>query len=319
MKNDLGGLKTSHWALIAAVGIAFCASDAFARGGGRGRPDGERGDQAAESDTEHREEAEHATAKDNAGDQHVSPATTDSGEGARRAENNVQRVEGKDRVSTLNTNHAAQNIPFTRGWYANHPNTWQAAHPVGDAWAATSLTSAADWLGIAAIAASDDASADTANNSDTPADATAQASDDASDAEPSSSDATAATQLAQSGAAQVGNDVEFLPLGVYALAPPDQDDATAMLQLAVSKDGVVRGSYYDLVSDQGQTIQGAVDKKTERVAFTIGKKGTTVFETRLADLTGPEGEVSLHFPDGGASDWLLARFESTDPKEASKD
>jgi hypothetical protein len=332
MKNKPCSLKTSHWASIAVLGIAFCASEAFARGDGRGRPDGERdevkhvepreskqGDQAARHNTEHRKQAEHATTENTASGLHVQPGAAVSGDGARHAVNNVQHVEGRDRVSHLNTNHAAQNIPFTRRWYANHPNTWQAAHPMADTWAAASLTSAVDWLGIADNSVDDDSSTVTANSADTSTDTSSQASDNDSDDDPSSSDAGAATQLAQSGSAQVGNDVEFLPLGVYALAPPDQDDATAMLQLAVSKDGMVRGSYYDLVSDQAHPIQGAVDKKTERVAFTIGQKGTTVFETKLADLTGPEGEVSLHFRDGEASDWMLARFESTVPEKSSKD
>ena len=191
--------------------------------------------------------------------------------------------------------------------------------PLGDAWAAASLTSAAGWLGIAGISVDGDSATDTTNNSDTNTDSSSQSTDDAVNDEPSTSDAGAAKRLAQSGSVQIGKDVEFLPLGVYALAPPDHDEATAMLQLAVSKDGVVRGSYCDLVSNQGHKIQGAVDKKTERVAFTIGQQGTTVFETMLADLTSPEGEVSLHFPDGEASDWVLARFESTGPEESSKD
>src|SRR5262249_34223916 len=97
-----------------------------------------------------------------------------------------------------------------------------------------------------------------------------------------------------------------------ALAPQGQKEATAMLQIAISKSGAVRGSYYDVLSDQGHAIQGAVDKKSQRVAFTVGSKGKTVFETQLADLTQPAGEISLHFADGQASDWTLARFEQTE-------
>ncbi len=83
---------------------------------------------------------------------------------------------------------------------------------------------------------------------------------------------------------------------------------SAMVQLAVSKEGTVRGTYYDLVTDKEQTIQGAVDKNTQKVAFTAGDNGKVVFETGLANLTQDAGPVALYFENGATRPWTLSRF-----------
>ncbi|HEX3726883.1 MAG TPA: hypothetical protein VHV08_11600 [Pirellulales bacterium] len=275
-------------ALVIGVAIAS-SSQVWARGGGRaggGRPESREGGERFERRTG-------ATENRPAGDEH------------RAAEHN--------QVSQLRTNHAPENRPFTTGWYGSHPGAWQATRGYGDAWAAASFASAAGWLGLDDYADDGAASDDSANTADTSADTATDVADSGDGQEQeSTSDPAAATQLAQSGAANVPAEADFLPLGVYALAPDGQKESTAMVQIAVSKQGVVRGSYYDLVSDQGHAISGAIDKKTRRVAFTIGSKGKTVFETQLADLTQPSGELSVHFPDGQASDWSVARFEDTE-------
>ncbi len=42
------------------------------------------------------------------------------------------------------------------------------------------------------------------------------------------------------------------------------------MQLAVNKSGTLAGNYSDLISGTTVPIQGAVDKKTQRVAWTVG-------------------------------------------------
>lgn len=124
-----------------------------------------------------------------------------------------------------------------------------------------------------------------------------------------------AAKLAQTGSTEPGADADFLPLGVFSLAPENQTEASVMLQLAVSKQGVLRGSYYDLVGDQEKTIQGAVDKKTQRVAWTVGPAGKVVFETTLASLTDKTGPLSVHFENGQIGRWTMARFEDESDDE----
>jgi len=41
------------------------------------------------------------------------------------------------------------------------------------------------------------------------------------------------------------------------------------VQLAVNKDGVIRGNYQDLLADKLTPIIGSVDKETQRVALKI--------------------------------------------------
>ena len=66
------------------------------------------------------------------------------------------------------------------------------------------------------------------------------------------------------------NSGEWMPLGVFALVQKDQSDPHYIMQLAVNKSGALAGNYSDLISGTNVPIQGAVDKKTQRVAWTVG-------------------------------------------------
>ena len=76
-------------------------------------------------------------------------------------------------------------------------------------------------------------------------------------------------------------------LGVFALVQGEEKTSNNLFQLAVNKDGVIRGNYYDGVMDTTTPIYGSVDKKTQRAAWTIGKKKDRVFEAGLYNLTQP--------------------------------
>ena len=98
-----------------------------------------------------------------------------------------------------------------------------------------------------------------------------------------------AENLASSGAkADASPDGDWLPLGVFALTKPDQTSSDVTIQLAINKQGIIRGNYTDNQTDKTQVIQGALDKKTQRVAFTIGDNKSEVIETGLYNLTKEE-------------------------------
>jgi hypothetical protein len=277
--------------LAVAIVFGVSLSEALARGGrgGAGRPGGGGRPEGFNQDGGR---ARGNVGGDRAGNKAI---------GDKAAGQKVTSAQNKG--SQLGTNTATHNQPFSGSWYANHPNAWQAAHPHADAWAVASLGAASAWLGLGAANGADT----TVVTGDTVDDSGDTADDDTDDE--STSDPAAASQLAQSGSTGVTNDSEFLPLGVFALAPQSQKEATAMLQISISKSGAVRGSYFDVVSDEGHPVQGAIDKKTQRMAFTVSN-GKTVFETQLTDLTQASGEVSLHFPDGTAADWNLVRYDA---------
>ncbi len=126
-----------------------------------------------------------------------------------------------------------------------------------------------------------------------------------------------AAKLARSGAADPPEGTVFMPLGVFSFAPEGQTQATAVVHLAVSKAGLVRGTYYDLLADQDIPIYGAVDKKTQQVAFMFGPRGKVVFETSLANLAQNTGAVATHFEDGNVRRWIVARYDKEPTDEAT--
>ena len=106
-----------------------------------------------------------------------------------------------------------------------------------------------------------------------------------------------AEQLADSG--QVAQDQEWLSLGVFAvIAEPTQTQADRVVQLAVNKEGVIRGNFQDSLTDKVIPIVGAVDKQTQRVAMKLEGSKSVVVETGLYNLTNDEVPVLVHFgPD----------------------
>lgn len=120
--------------------------------------------------------------------------------------------------------------------------------------------------------------------------------------------AASAANLAQLGAAEPGDKAQWMDLGSLALKAAGETKATRIVQLSVNRDGVLRGSHYDLLSDQVQTIEGAIDKQTLRAAWKIGHNGKVVFQAPVDELTKPEGSVTAFFPDGSNSAWRTARL-----------
>jgi hypothetical protein len=84
-------------------------------------------------------------------------------------------------------------------------------------------------------------------------------------------------------------------------------DATRVIHLFVDRNGAVRGSQFDLISEDVQTVQGTVTKSSLLATWTIGKGQTTVFEAALAELTKPEGAVTVRFADGKTATWKAVR------------
>ena len=122
-----------------------------------------------------------------------------------------------------------------------------------------------------------------------------------------------AASLASTGAAaEAPPDGDWLPLGVFALTKSDKTKSDVSLQLAVNKQGVIRGNSTDTVTNKNQVIQGSVDKQTQRVAFTVGDNTTNVVETGLYNLTKDEAPCLIHFGKDKTEQWLLVRMQKPD-------
>jgi hypothetical protein len=128
-----------------------------------------------------------------------------------------------------------------------------------------------------------------------------------------------ANQLANSGAQEPGTDAKFLPLGVYSIAPQGTDEASGLVQLAVSKEGVLRGTFVD-AEDKDHTITGAVDKKTGRMAWTVAPNTKTVYHTTLQELTKESGPSPLLVStEHGQAKWTIAHYTKDDEADNSED
>ncbi len=128
-----------------------------------------------------------------------------------------------------------------------------------------------------------------------------------------------ASTLASTGAsANAPSDGDWLPLGVFALTKPDQAKSDVSIQLAVNKQGIIRGNYTDTATNKNQLVQGSVDKKTQRVAFTVGDNTNDVVETGLYNLTKDEAPCLLHFGKDKTEQWLLVRIKNPDVSDASQ-
>jgi len=67
--------------------------------------------------------------------------------------------------------------------------------------------------------------------------------------------------------------IEWMPLGTFAVSTHEKDvEPSHVIQIAVSKEGIVSGTLYNIDTDQCQTVQGQVDKDTQRMALRIGEK-----------------------------------------------
>ena len=112
-----------------------------------------------------------------------------------------------------------------------------------------------------------------------------------------------------------GQQAEWLPMGVWALAQEEKGDAYMFFQISIDKEGVVTGAYQNVLSGEKAPISGQVDKKTQRVAWKIGTNNT-VIETGLQNLTQDVASCLLHFGPDTTQTWLLVRMKQPEMPDA---
>jgi hypothetical protein len=117
-----------------------------------------------------------------------------------------------------------------------------------------------------------------------------------------------AADLAQAGTeAKTSDTQKWLPLGVFALVRNEQQHPQLILQMAVNQQGILRGNYTDETMDHTLPIQGGVDPKTQRVAWTVGDNTTAVMEAGMSNLTQGDAPALLH-KNGKTERWVLVRL-----------
>ena len=89
--------------------------------------------------------------------------------------------------------------------------------------------------------------------------------------------------------------------------------STNIFQLAVNKDGIIRGNYYNALTDAVEPVAGSVDKKTQRAAWTVGGRKSPIYEAGIANLTMDQTTMLLHYGKEKSVQMTLVRIEA--PKE----
>lgn len=208
------------------------------------------------------------------------------------SQTNITQANLQNHLGTLSNN------VFTPKWYAQNPNAWQWQHPHADAYAAATWSNAATWVGIGAAPVAygyNNGAVVYQNNTYTNYDNAQQ---------------TEATTALVSAADNYNADsAEWLPLGVFGLVPGQHTNATSMVQLQVSKDGIINGSYMDLLSHASTPLQGSVDTRSQLAAWKVGNSENVVFETTLSSLTTDSAPVTVRYGEQQPQQWQLVRVK----------
>ena len=206
------------------------------------------------------------------------------------------------------------------GWYTNHPGAWFAAGMTANAiWQTATWNSVGAWMAYPAVQPT---YYDYGNNV---AYQDGSVYVDGENVGTSQQYYEQASQIAQAGAqADVANTTdasdttdasaegEWLPLGVFALTEAGGTKSNVSIQLAVNKQGIIRGNYTDTETGKTQVVQGSVDKQTQRVAFSVGDNASNLIETGLYNLTKDEAPALVHIGQDKTEQWLLVRLNKPD-------
>jgi hypothetical protein len=105
---------------------------------------------------------------------------------------------------------------------------------------------------------------------------------------------------------------DWMSLGVFAMTSDGQMNGvepTMYLQLAVSKQGIINGTFQNTATNSVQAVEGMVDKQTQRAAWTAVGKSRPLMETGIGNLAQDTTPALVHFADGTTQQWLLVRME----------
>jgi hypothetical protein len=105
--------------------------------------------------------------------------------------------------------------------------------------------------------------------------------------------------------------LDWLPLGVFAMVPEGGVASDLLVQLAVTSDGMLGGTVFNQATGASFPLEGMVDGQTQRAAWTyVDEQNQQVtMETGLYNLTKPEATMLVHFGPEQMQVWQLVRLE----------
>ena len=126
-----------------------------------------------------------------------------------------------------------------------------------------------------------------------------------------------AADLAQVGVDSEPTDLNWFPLGVFAMVRNEQQHPHLIMQLAINRQGMLRGNYTDEVSEATQPIKGAVDQNSQRAAWIVGNHQSLVMEAGLSNLSEGDAPALIH-KNGKTDHWLLVRLKQPAGNETAR-
>lgn len=227
--------------------------------------------------------------------------------GAAAANRNAPAVSGAAGAATgyaaVRNSFSHPNI-YGQKWYGDHPGAWApSGWAAGNAWAPSAWGAVALFCGYGNTAPTSYNYGVNVNAQD------GNVIVDGQSVGTTDEFSQQAADLAEAGSAATLSDTDqWLPIGVFAMVRNENQHPQLILQLALNKQGILRGNYTDELTDHTLPIHGAVDKQTQRAAWTVGDNKQTVMEAGLSDLTEGDAPALIH-KNGKTDHWLLVRLE----------
>lgn len=198
---------------------------------------------------------------------------------------------------TPSTERAPSEAAFTQEWFARHPEAWRP-DAAADLWQVADLATVAGWL------------EDTAGRGVRADRATGGAVQENGRAVGSDGLRSVLVLPAEPADRVVEQRGGWLPLGVFAVVTPG-DRATAstshtMQQLAVDREGTIRGNFVDALSGTVHPISGSVDPTTLTATWSVGTGGGR-FTAPIASFAAEPHAVAVTV-GGVTHDMALARL-----------
>lgn len=229
------------------------------------------------------------------------------------AYNNTSRISPADlgaRADDVRNGYHNYNA-FDRNWWNSHPNAWYYGRWNNDwAWGGVGWPELGGWWGMPVT--DEPVDYDYGNNITYQNDTvyyggkpTVPAATYYTEAQTLATSVPLTTTSTHSSTATS----DWKPLGVFSLTQGGQTSTTIMFQLAVDKKGTIRGNYYNVLTNETKTVQGAVDKKAMRAAWTVGTDKTTVYDTGLSNLLKQQGTLLIHIGKSQTQQWNIVKLK----------
>ncbi|MEN1680547.1 MAG: hypothetical protein AAGJ46_13235 [Planctomycetota bacterium] len=105
--------------------------------------------------------------------------------------------------------------------------------------------------------------------------------------------------------------VEWMPLGVFALTEKGgaAEDSYLFLQLAISKEGIIAGTFRNSLTDKSTEVEGTIDQESQRAAWGPVGEDWPIMETGIYNLTENEAGALVHFASGETQQWGMSRLD----------